>query len=112
MKDYLTTPRGTRDILLEEKETQCWIEGRIEEGFRSFGYHPVITPGIEYLDIYANAPGNTGSEHMFKLVDNEGRILVLRPDSTAPIARLVASRLKNSSKPVRLYYNQRVYRQK
>ena len=112
MKDYLTTPKGTRDILLEERETQSWIEGQLESVFRSYGYHPVITPGIEYLDVYAAAPGNVGSEHMFKLIDNEGRILVLRPDSTAPIARLVASRLQGSAKPVRLYYNQRVYRQK
>ena len=110
--DYLTTPKGTRDILLEECEAQSWIEGRLNKSFKGYGYSPVITPGIEYLDVYAEAPGNAGSEHMFKLVDNEGRILVLRPDSTAPIARLVASRLKQSSKPVRLYYNQRVYRQK
>ena len=37
---------------------------------------------------------------------------MLRPDSTAPIARLATTRLKQSSKPIRLYYNQRVYRQK
>jgi ATP phosphoribosyltransferase regulatory subunit len=111
-KDYLNTPKGTKDILLEECEAQNWIEHRLAECFRGYGYRQVVTPGVEYLDVYADAPGNAGSEHMFKLVDNEGRILVLRPDSTAPIARLVASRLKNSSKPVRLYYNQKVYRQK
>ncbi|MCL2166049.1 MAG: ATP phosphoribosyltransferase regulatory subunit [Clostridiales bacterium] len=112
MKDYFSTPKGTRDILLEECETQNWIEAKLTEGFAKYGYTPVITPGVEYLDVFADAPGNTGSEHMFKLVNNEGRILVLRPDSTAPIARLVSSRLKSSRKPLRLYYNQRVYRQK
>lgn len=111
-KDYLTTPKGTRDILLEECEAQGWIEEKLTENFKSYGFFQVITPGIEYLDVYAEAPGNTGSEHMFKLMDNEGRILVLRPDSTAPIARLTATRLKNSPKPLRLYYNQRIYRQK
>ncbi len=111
-KDYLTTPKGAKDILPEECEAQDWIETRLKKIFKSYGYGQVRTPGIEYLDIYAEAPGNLGSEHMFKLIDNEGRILVLRPDSTAPIARLTASRLKKSCKPVRLYYNQRVYRQK
>ncbi|MCL1804857.1 MAG: ATP phosphoribosyltransferase regulatory subunit [Clostridiales bacterium] len=111
-KDYLSTPKGTRDILLEECEAQGRIEDRLKASFQSYGYRPVITPGIEYLDVFAEAPGNTGSEHMFKLVDNEGRILVLRPDSTAPIARLTATRLKHSEKPLRLYYNQRIYRQK
>ncbi len=112
MKEYLSTPKGTRDVLLDECETQSWIEDRLKACFRSYGYNQVITPGIEYLDVYADAPGNAGIEHMFKLIDNEGRILVLRPDSTGPIARLTASRLKESLKPVRLYYNQRVYRQK
>ena len=110
--DYLTTPKGARDILLEEGETLRWLEDKLAACFVCYGYSLVITPGIEYLDVYAEAPGNTGNEHMFKLLDNEGRILVLRPDSTAPIARVAASRLKHSSKPVRLYYNQRVYRQK
>ncbi|MEL7623980.1 MAG: ATP phosphoribosyltransferase regulatory subunit [Clostridiales bacterium] len=111
-KDYLTTPKGAKDILPDECEAQSWIESRLKKIFKSYGYGQVKTPGVEYLDVYAEAPGNLGSEHMFKLIDNEGRILVLRPDSTAPIARLTASRLKKSSKPVRLYYNQRVYRQK
>ncbi|MCL1848722.1 MAG: ATP phosphoribosyltransferase regulatory subunit [Clostridiales bacterium] len=112
MNKNMATPKGTRDILLEECETQIWLEDKLKDSFVRYGYYPVITPGIEYLDVYADAPGNAGSEFMLKLINSEGEILVLRPDSTAPIARLTASRLKNSSKPVRLYYNQRVYRQK
>jgi ATP phosphoribosyltransferase regulatory subunit len=33
----------------------------------------------------------------------------MRPDSTIPIARLVATRLKDAETPLRLYYNQSIY---
>ena len=46
---------------------------------------------------------------MYKLVDSKGRIIVMRPDSTIPIARLAASRLKDTGFPLRLFYNQSVY---
>ena len=55
--------------------------------------------------------GNAGIEadDMYKLTDNHGRTTVLRPDNTMPIARLVATRLKEADFPVRLYYNQNVF---
>ena len=35
--------------------------------------------------------------------------MVVRPDSTLPIARLTATRLQNELKPLRLFYTQKVY---
>ena len=46
---------------------------------------------------------------MYKLVDSKGRIIVMRPDSTIPIARLAATRLKEAEFPLRLFYNQSVF---
>lgn len=113
MNSYrLVTPKGTKDILLEECQTGRWIEERLRKIFVGYGYQEVITPGIEFLDVFQDKEVNVGCEDMFKLIDDEGRILVLRPDSTAPIARLVSTRLKDSQRPLRLYYNQRVYLQK
>ena len=37
--------------------------------------------------------------------------MVLRPDSTMPIARLCATRLRAEQMPLRLFYNQTVYSQ-
>ena len=47
---------------------------------------------------------------MYKLSDNKGRLLVVRPDSTMPIARVVATRLRDAELPLKLCYNQTVYR--
>ena len=45
-----------------------------------------------------------------KVIDRSGRILVMRPDNTTPIARLTAAKLRGQPLPQRLYYNQSVYR--
>ena len=74
------------------------------------GFKKVITPAIEFYDVFALPCSGIMQEAMFKTVDNKGRLLVVRPDSTLPIARMVSSRLKNSLLPVRLYYKQAVYR--
>jgi ATP phosphoribosyltransferase regulatory subunit len=47
---------------------------------------------------------------MLKFVDREGRLLVIRPDCTTPIARIAASRLRDAALPQRLYYNQTIVR--
>lgn len=44
------------------------------------------------------------------MTDSFGRLLVLRADSTMPIARIAATRLRNESIPIRLYYTQNVFR--
>ena len=45
-----------------------------------------------------------------KVIDRSGRICVVRPDNTTPIARIAATRLDNAALPVRLYYSQKVFR--
>lgn len=111
MKKYLKiTPEGTKDFLFAECSAMDDICGKIENVFVSRGFKRVITPGIEFYDVFAATCSGIPQESMFKMVDNKGRLLVARPDSTLPIARMVSSRLKNSTMPVRLYYKQAVYR--
>lgn len=111
MKKYLKiTPEGTKDFLFAECSAMDDICGKIEDVFVSRGFKRVITPGIEFYDVFSVPCSGISQESMFKMTDNKGRLLVVRPDSTLPIARMVSSRLKNSILPVRLYYKQAVYR--
>lgn len=111
MKKYLKiTPEGTKDFLFSECSAMDDICGKIENVFVTRGFKRVITPGIEFYDVFSVSCSGISQEEMFKMVDNKGRLLVARPDSTLPIARMVSSRLKNSTMPVRLYYKQAVYR--
>ncbi len=105
----LITPEGTKDLLFDECIIRREIEDKIHDIFKSRGYCELITPGLEFFDVFSLNSRYFPQESLYKLIDNKGRLLVLRPDSTMPIARVVATRLKDAVLPLRLYYNQCVY---
>lgn len=108
-KNKWITPEGTRDLLFEECEARRTVEGILSRVFSERGFTEVVTPGLEFLNVYDLKTGMMPVEMMYKLVDSKGRLVVLRPDSTIPIARLVATRLKGYQLPIRLFYNQSVF---
>lgn len=110
MKRYSKlTPQGSRDLLFEECDDRRRVEAVLSDIFKENNYRKVMTPTIEFFDVFKSDTLGIEPEEMYKLSDNQGRTTVLRPDNTAPIARLVATRLSNEDFPVRLYYNQNVY---
>lgn len=111
MKNFdLITPEGTKDLLFEECIIRRNIECSLHKIFKSRGYSEMITPGLEFYDVFNLNSRYFPQENLYKLTDSKGRLLVLRPDSTMPIARVVATRLKDAVLPLKLYYNQTVYR--
>lgn len=111
MRRYdLITPEGTRDYLFEECALKRIVETQTRQLFKSMGYSRLITPGLEFYDVFNLNSRYFPQEELCKLTDNKGRLVVLRPDSTVPIARVVATRLKEADLPLRLYYTQPVYR--
>ncbi|MDD6490427.1 MAG: ATP phosphoribosyltransferase regulatory subunit [Clostridia bacterium] len=111
MKKYSKiTPEGTKDLLFEECLANRTVSSILGNVFSHRGFHEVLTPGIEFYDLFSESISGIPMEYMFKMSDSKGRLMVMRPDSTLPIARMVTTRLKNEPHPLRLYYNQRVYR--
>ncbi len=104
------TPDGTKDRLFDECEKRGRYTFALRELFRLRGFCEVSTPVLEYYDVFETAKGYFPQESIYKLVDHSGRILVLRPDCTIPIARLIGSRLKNHTDPLRIFYDQKIYR--
>ena len=110
MKRYdLITPEGTRDLLFNDCLARRAVENKLAELFKGFGYSEVVTPGIEFYDLFSGSSRNFQQESMYKLTDSKGRLIAMRPDSTIPIARLASTRLKDAKLPLRLYYNQTIY---
>lgn len=103
-------PKGLRDILPTEAEERRQIEASLKGVFRQWGYGEVITPAFEYYKTLSSESGELIQREMFKLFDETGDVLALRPELTTPIARLVAQRLRDSSFPLRFFYNQNVFR--
>lgn len=111
MKTYSkVTPEGTRDILFEECASRREAQKRLSQIFSRWGYEEVMTPGLEYYDVFYLQGAAIPQQEMYKTTDNNGRLLVFRPDSTLPIARMAASRLQREVRPLRLYYCQNLYR--
>ena len=103
------TPEGTRDLLFEECLARREAESMLTDLFVCHGFSEVMTPGLEFFDVFQAGHPAIPAESMYKLTDSKGRLLVMRPDSTMPIARLTATRLKQAALPIRLYYAQDVY---
>ena len=102
----LITPEGTNDLLFKECVMRRTVQKAVSEVFMERGYSEIITPGIEFLDVFNLNSRHFPQEELYKLVDRKGRLIVLRPESTMPIARVVATRLKEATLPLRLCYDQ------
>ncbi|OLO38140.1 ATP phosphoribosyltransferase regulatory subunit [Alkalihalophilus pseudofirmus] len=102
-------PIGMRDTLPELFETKQRIATEINEEVSRWGYRAIQTPTLEYYETVGEASAIL-DQQLFKLLDQDGNTLVLRPDMTAPIARLAASSLKNEAYPLRLSYHTNLYR--
>src|SRR5438046_9171153 len=104
-------PKGARVYLPDGAARKRHVEARLLDVFTRWGYREIVTSTFEYADVLAMGTDEGVQESMFKLVDREtGRMLVLRADITPQIARIVATRLRDEPKPLRLSYVTNVFR--
>ena len=104
------TPDGVQDILCDDCYQKRELEHKLRMLFRSCGFKEIEPPAIEFYDVFASESGGIMQENMFKFFDQQGRILVLRPDITVPVARIAATKFKDAVYPLRFSYIGNVYR--
>ncbi|MDM5228472.1 ATP phosphoribosyltransferase regulatory subunit [Cytobacillus sp. NJ13] len=102
-------PLGMRDTLPDLYERKASVRSSIQGEMKRWGYQFIETPALEYYETVGAASAIL-DQQLFKLLDQQGHTLVLRPDMTAPIARVAASRLLKDELPIRLAYSANVYR--
>lgn len=107
----ISLPAGVKDSLPDEAGK---VE-RIEEGILSVlekcGFKRVITPFLEYLDVLSIGLGADLRDKVFKFIDpTSGRVVAIRPDITPQIARLIATRMRDYKLPLKVCYNEKVFR--
>jgi len=104
-------PKGAKLYLPHEAAQKRAVEERLLGVFRKWGYREIVTPAYEYFDVLSQGTDHELQERMFKMLDREsGRVLALRADITPQIARIVATRLRDEPKPLRLGYVTNVFR--
>jgi ATP phosphoribosyltransferase regulatory subunit len=100
-------PRGFRDILPTEARELRAIERALSDSFMAYGYVPLEPPMVERADSESLLAG----DRLMRFLDRDGDLLVLRPDITTAVARLVAQRYRDTTGALRLAYFAPVFRE-
>jgi ATP phosphoribosyltransferase regulatory subunit len=104
-------PIGTATLLPHTAQSVRRLEDQLLAHLSTWGYQEIILPTFEYLDVLAVGLAQEILEKCYKFADwSSGRILVLRPDATAQIARMVAMGLGGKALPLRFSYRTTVFR--
>jgi ATP phosphoribosyltransferase regulatory subunit len=101
-------PSGTRDVLPDEMRELRAITEAMRAVFDRRGYGEVWTPAIEFEEVLRR--GETGVDPAYRVFDDHGHVMALRPDMTVPIARVVATRYAAAQPPLRFSYFAHAYR--
>jgi ATP phosphoribosyltransferase regulatory subunit len=107
----LTLPKGVKDFLPVNAAKIDYLRRTLHDLFDRWGYCPVITPSLEFLDVMERGLGAGLRNKAFKFDDRQsGRMIAFTPDCTPQVARIVATRMSKRPLPLRLSYDARVLR--
>ena len=103
-------PPGVQYIFDEEVRLRRWIERRIMEVFEGWSYSEIMLPIFDYADLFALGMGKEQAEMTYRFTGRDGKLLALRPEMTSLVARTVATRFRQSPRPIRLCYSGEIFR--
>ena len=109
VKTYETV-RGMRDFLPEDLAKRRRIEDEVRRIFTLYGYGEIETPLVESFALLSAKAGEEIRHRMYEFKDLGGRRIALRPEMTASVARIVATKLRSEPKPLRLGYVSNCFR--
>ncbi len=98
-------PAGLRDLLPPDAETEAAGVEAAMHVFAAHAYRRVKPPLLEFEDAFTRGSGAAVADQSFRIMDPDShRMMVLRADMTPQIARIAATRLAASPRPLRLSY--------
>ena len=104
------TLKGFRDYLPEAMIARERLIDAARQVYRSYGFSPIDTPALEYLEILAGKGGDETDKQIYRFQDEGDRWVGLRFDLTVPLARFVAQHLAELSLPLKRYHIATVWR--
>jgi len=78
--------------------------------YRSYGFSPIDTPALEYLEILAGKGSEETDKQLYKFQDHGGRWVGMRFDLTVPLARFAAQHINQLGIPLKRYHIATVWR--
>ncbi|HVV26133.1 MAG TPA: histidine--tRNA ligase [Candidatus Saccharimonadales bacterium] len=96
--------KGARDFYPPDKRLQKYMFAKWREVAERFGYEEYDAPILEPLEIYLAKTGEEiVNEQTYVFEDRGGRKVVIRPEMTPTVSRLVAARRQELAYPLRWY---------
>src|SRR4029077_10720925 len=96
--------KGARDFYPEDKRLQKYIFGKFRQTVESFGYEEYDAPILESLELFLSKTSEEiVSQQTYGFEDRGGRQVVIRPEMTPSVSRMVAARRQELSYPLRWY---------
>ena len=106
-------PAGMRDFLPAEARAQAELARGLLGTFALHGFELVTLPLFEYAAVIERGLGALAEDELLRFVEPEtGAVVALRPDMTAQIARVIATRMADARGPARLSYHGSVLRRR
>src|SRR5215211_2931872 len=103
-------PPGVQYIFDGEVRLRRFIERQVMEVFDGWSYAEIILPIFDYADLFVLGMGKDQAEMTYRFTGRDGKLLALRPDLTSLVARTIATRFRQSPRPIRLCYSGEVFR--
>lgn len=107
------TPRtlaGFRDFLPSAMVAREFLVDHARNTFRSFGFVPIDTPALEYLEILTGKGSDETDRQIYQFQDHGDRAVGMRFDLTVPLARFVAEHVAELTFPFKRYHIGTVWR--
>jgi histidyl-tRNA synthetase len=104
------TLKGFRDYLPDAMIPRERLIETARRVYRSYGFSPIDTPALEYLEILSGKGGEETDKQLYKFQDHGGRWVGLRFDLTVPFARFAAEHLNELGTPLKRYHIAAVWR--
>src|SRR5260370_18534351 len=101
--------RGLRDLLPDQVLARQEMVDTIRRVYELYGFVPLSTPAIEYLDVLSGSAGQETQQSIFRVTNPEREELGLRFDLTVPLARVIAQ-YADLPRPFRRYQVASVWR--
>ncbi|NBW97423.1 MAG: histidine--tRNA ligase [Planctomycetia bacterium] len=104
------TLKGFRDHLPAQALARERILDVARRVYRSYGFAPIDTPALEYLEILTGKGGAETDKQLYRFTDHGGRDVGMRFDLTVPFARFCAQHIASLGTPFKRYHMASVWR--
>ncbi len=104
------TLKGFRDYVPSVMIPREQMMQTARDVFRSFGFAPIDTPVLEYLEILTGKGSDETDRQIYRFQDAGGRDVGMRFDLTVPLARFAAQHVPKLGTPFKRYHIAPVWR--